>query len=239
MLATARRRPAALPERKRLRCTFTADEGDISVPETVRDLESFRAWVHSDSVPEKLRLFYLDGEVWIDMSKEQLFTHVAIKDLFTAVLTQLVGEIASGYYFGDGSLLTSKRARLSGNPDGTFVSFEAIESARVTFIKGKEGGYVELQGSPDMVLEIVSDSSVQKDTGKLTKLYARAKIPEYWLVDCRAERLEFSILRWSKKGYVSVQPRDGWVRSEVFSKQFRLTREIDRLGNPRFTLGTR
>ena len=90
-----------------------------------------------------------------------------------------------------------------------------------------------------MVLEIVSDGSVHKDTITLRKLYARAEIPEYWLVDVREERLEFSILRWSKKGYASVQTRDGWAKSEVFGKQFRLTRTTDVLGHPQFTLEVR
>src|SRR5688500_2356724 len=118
MIASASRYTPIARPRTRLRCSFACDDGSISVPPSVRDLESFRAWVHSDSCPEKLRVFYLDGEVWIDMSKEQLFTHGALKGQFAMVLTGLLSEELPWYYFPDGSLLTSKRARLSGNPDG-------------------------------------------------------------------------------------------------------------------------
>ena len=61
-------------------------------------------------------------------------------------------------------------------------------------IEAEEGGYVELDGSPDMVLEVVSDSSVEKDIDVLMDLYWKAGIREYWLVDARGERIEFKIL---------------------------------------------
>src|SRR5256885_8764701 len=50
-----------------------------------------------------------------------------------------------------------------------------------------EEGYLELEGTPDMVLEVVSESSVQKDTKRLRQLYWQAGIREYWLVDARRE----------------------------------------------------
>jgi len=52
---------------------------------------------------------------------------------------------------------------------------------------------LELEGTPDMVLEVVSASSVVKDTETLLQLYWQAGIPEYWLVDARGEALEFTV----------------------------------------------
>ena len=43
-------------------------------------------------------------------------------------------------------------------------------------------------------MEIVSDSSVVKDTRQLRQAYARAGVHEYWLVDARGEDLLFEIL---------------------------------------------
>jgi hypothetical protein len=41
-------------------------------------------------------------------------------------------------------------------------------------IEGKEEGHVELEGSLDMVLEVVSASSVHKDTVVLRRAYWQA-----------------------------------------------------------------
>jgi Uma2 family endonuclease len=215
------------------------DEGSITVPSSVEDLDSFRAWVHSEALPEKQRVFFLDGEVWLDMAKEQIFWHVALKTCFARVLSGFVEEADAGYFLTDGVLYSSVRGRLSGNPDGIFISYEAVESGRVKLIKGKEGGYVEVKGTADTVLEIVNDSSVAKDTVKLRKLYGRAQVPEYWLVDARGDKLDFDILRWTKRGYVQTPLRDGWLNSGVFGREFRLSRTRDKLGNPKFKLEIR
>ena len=51
---------------------------------------------------------------------------------------------------------------------------------------------MELEG-PDLVVEIVSDSSVTKDTQRLPLSYWQAGVTEYWLVDVGGERLSFQI----------------------------------------------
>ena len=56
------------------------------------------------------------------------------------------------------------------------------------------------------------------------------------LADARGERLEFQILRHSTRGYTPVRKSAGWLKSAVFGKAFRLTRQLDDLGHPDFTL---
>ena len=96
-------------------------------------------------------------------------------------------------------------------------------------------GVVELEGTPDMVLEVVSDSSEERDTVTLPHVYHLAGIPEFWRVDARAE-LCFEILRREASGYVPTRQPDGWWRSEVFGRDFLLTAGVDPIGEPRFTL---
>jgi Uma2 family endonuclease len=84
--------------------------------------------------------------------------------------------------------------------------------------------------SPDWVLEIVSNSSVAKDTRDLRQAYHRARIREYWLVDARGEDIHFQILHWRKTGYVAAPREAGWQRSRVFARWFQLTRCRDRRG---------
>lgn len=209
----------------------------VHIPCWVHDLESFRRWMHSDESPEKGPIFFLAGEVWLDMSKEQFFSHNKLKQEFFRVLGELVKRQRLGTFCPDGMLLSNEAADLSGNPDGMFVSTESFRSEQVRLIEGAEDGVVELEGTPDMVLEVVSDSSVEKDNDFLMDLYWKAGIREYWLVDARGERIEFQILRHTARGYVSTRPSGGRRKSVVFGgKSFRLTRELDDLGHPDFTL---
>jgi Uma2 family endonuclease len=106
-------------------------------------------------------------------------------------------------------------------------------------VEGKHEGFVEMEGTPDMVLEVVSESSVGKDYKELRELYWRAGIPEYWLVDARGERLTFEILRHSSKSYAAVRKQEDWQKSAVFGKSFRLTRRADEQGNPEYELAIR
>ena len=61
----------------------------VHVPVWVDDLESFRRWIHSDEAPEKGPACFLAGDVWIDMSKEQIFSHNQIKKIFSRVISGL------------------------------------------------------------------------------------------------------------------------------------------------------
>jgi Uma2 family endonuclease len=216
------------------------DGATPSVPAWVVDLDSFCRWVESDDVPEKLRVWYLKGEVWIDMSKEEVNTHVLLKSRFFIVLGSLVDAGRLGRFYPDGLFLRNNAADVAGNPDATFVSTAALQAKRVRPIRGKKGGIVGLEGSADMVLEVVSPSSVRKDTVVLKQAYWEAGVREYWLVDARREPLTFDIFRRTAKGYTATRKQDGWLKSLVFGKSFRLTQEVDAaLGDAVFILEVR
>jgi len=212
------------------------DTASVHIPVWVGDLASFRRWMHSDESPEKSPVFFLAGEVWVDMTKEQIFSHVRLKQEFYRALGTLAKSQGHGTFFPDGLLLTNPDADLSGNPDGTFVATESFRSELVRLVKGAESGYVELEGSPDMVLEVVNDSSVEKDTETLRDLYWKAGIREYWIADGRDDKVQFTILKHTARGYSSVRSAAGWLKSSVFGVSFRLTRRLDELGHPDFVL---
>lgn len=209
------------------------------IPADIRDLEAFRRWARSDEFPEHGWFSYLAGKLWVDLSMEQLFSHNRVKTRFTAVLSNLVEGEGLGYFFSDRVLFSNLDADLSTEADGAFASYGAVHDLRERFIEGKKKGYVEVVGSPEMVLEVVSDTSVRKDTQVLRQLYWAAEITEYWLVDAREEAARFDILRHGKRGYTATRSQDGWLRSGVFGRSFRLTQEADPLGHPRYTLEVR
>lgn len=210
----------------------------VTIPLWVVDLDSFRRWADSEDFPEKGRFDYIQGKVWIDMSKEQIFTHAVVKNEFNIVLGLLAKTDQRGLYLPDGVLLSNVDVDFAVKPDALFVSNDALRD-RVRLLEGKGEGYVELEGSPDMVLEVVSDSSVRKDTKQLRRDYWQAGIREYWLVDARSDPLVFDILRHTPKGYRTTPKKDGWIKSAVFGKSFQLTRRTNALGHPQYTLETR
>lgn len=216
-----------------------AEEEAISIPNWVRDLASFRHWAVSDNFPETARISYLNDHISVDRRMEQLFWHTRVKAEYTYVLVGLEKSEKRGIFLPDGAQLTHILANFSHIPDGIFVLQESLRSERVSLIEGKRGGFVELEGTPDMVLEILSDSSVKKDTVTLRELYWKAGIREYWLVDVRRDNLRFDILRHTEEGYSATRKPGGWVKSAVFGKAFKLTAEKDDLGHPEYTLAVR
>lgn len=219
--------------------TYIDEARRISIPGWVTDLESFRRWTEEDDFPEEGRIWWLRGEVWIDMSKEQMFSHNVIKAELTMALRLIAETEELGIYFTDGVLLSNFAADTCGNPDGMFVLTATLDSDRVRLIEGKQRGFVELQGSPDMALEIVSDSSEDKDDVQLRRAYFEASIPEYWIVDVRTEPFRFDVLRRTSRGYVNVRKQDGWVKSSVFGRSFRLVARPGRRGEPNYKLESR
>jgi len=95
-------------------------------------------------------------------------------------------------------------------------------------------------GSPDLVVEIVSDNSEEKDTEWLMSAYHAAEILEYWLIDGRDENdLRFDLLRRGPEEYVATRRSDGWVKSAVLKRSFRLTQTKGTLGLPQYRLEVR
>jgi Uma2 family endonuclease len=218
-----------------------ADGICLHLPRSELTLDWFREWVTSDDFPEKVRVTYVDQEIYLDMSKEELETHAAVKAEISWVLMGLYRHSRRGKFHLDGVLVTNVKANVSNNPDAVFVSRKSIELGLVRLVpeKGKHEGYVEIEGTPDWVLEIVSASSVRKDLRQLRRAYHRAGIKEYWLVDARGETIDFQILHWRKNGYAAAPNKGGWQRSHVFDREFRPCRERDDLGLWEYTLDMR
>jgi Uma2 family endonuclease len=213
----------------------------LRVPRSAFTLRGFRSWVTSNDFPDSLRVAFLNREVYVDMSKEELEFHAAVKAEICRVLMNLIRTLTLGRFYLDGILITNEAAGIANNPDATFVSWASLEKRVVHLVPrtGAQGQYIEIEGSPDWVLEVVSDSSVEKDTHLLRKAYHRAGIPEYWLVDARGPEILFQILQWRKNGYAAVPKRGGWQRSPIFGHHFRLVRETARMGFWEYTLQIR
>jgi Uma2 family endonuclease len=208
----------------------------VRIPDWVQDLDSFRRWARSDAFPDHGRFSHLNGELWVDLSMER-FGHNQLKGEFALVIGGLVKTQKMGYFCQDGMLLTNPDAQLSTEPDAMFVSWETLRTGEVVLDEGLDT--LEVLGTPDMVLEVISPTSVQKDTVVLRDLYEQAGIPEYWLVDSRQELVEFTILHRTARGYAATRKQAGWLKSRMFGKSFRLTQQVDPGGNEAYNLEVR
>jgi Uma2 family endonuclease len=219
------------------------DELQIAVPAEAHDLAGFRKWASSRSFPENGSVALVQGKVLIDMSPERVDSHNQVKSEVNTVIGSLVKAAKLGRYYPDRALLTNDAAGLANEPDAAFASWESLRSRRLVRVvkRGKRGKVdgSELRGSPDWVLEIVSSSSVRKDTKLLIESYYRAEIPEYWIIDARFEPLQFTILVRGADRYEAIVPVNGWLASTVFQRQFRLERELDELGDWLYNLRLR
>lgn len=56
----------------------------------------------------------------------------------------------------------------------------------------------EIDGAPDLIVEILSPSSVRRDKIEKREIYERAGVKEYWLVDPKAKSIEIYLLRDGK-----------------------------------------
>src|SRR5437879_5285771 len=96
---------------------------DAVIPDGITDLESFRRWAQSDQFPRRGRFAFLRGNLWMDLSMEQAYTHNRLKTRINSVLSEIVEGEDLGQYLSDVMWLTNAKAGLSTEPDGMFISF--------------------------------------------------------------------------------------------------------------------
>jgi Uma2 family endonuclease len=226
-----------VPPRTLVGCTLLLPGDEVVVPPSAFTLGGFRAWARSDRFPRSGHISFIHPEILVDMSPEKIESHNKVKTEVIRVVANLNAKLELGEVYSDRTLLTNTEVGLSTEPDGIFTRWEALEGEKVRLVRHEgEEDYLEIEGSPDWVLEIVSESSVRKDTQILREVYYRAGILEYWLIDARGEEIDFQVLQRGQDGYVAAEMRRGWQRSGVFGRHFRLERRRGPLDLWQYTL---
>lgn len=237
MIAARITRPAGRRSQKNSGGGTVLFDGAETFPLGFADLESFCAWAASPEFPRRGRYSFINGQVWMDLEMEQLFIHNLLKLQIAAVLHWLAIDAKLGYVFTDGAFLKNALVGLATEPDALFVSYKSIRNGLARLTEPNRDGPMVVEGIPEMTLEVISESSVRKDTVELKELYWRAGIAEYWLVDARTDEVQFDILRRGRKAFgARRKDRGGWMQSRVFGRSFRISRTTDELGNPQFKL---
>jgi Uma2 family endonuclease len=207
---------------------FPGEHADavVRVPCDAATLDGFRRWATSADFPERGEISFIEGEVFVDMSPENLDLHNFLKGEISSVIRNVLRENDLGRLFYDRCLLTNPEAQLSTEPDAMFLSHASAKQRKATFIESSmaQGSYIEVVGTPDWVLEVISPTSAKKDKDRLRKAYFHAGIKEYWIANALGKNVELLVLVRGNKKFVSLRPRDGWYRSPTFERLFRLSR---------------
>jgi Uma2 family endonuclease len=220
------------------RCSVIIDD-NVCVPSWIVDLDTYRQWAHSAQYPERGSISFLDGQIWVDLSMEELITHNKVKTAFSFEIMKVLRGAESGEFIGDRMFLTNTQAKLATEPDGLAYVWSTMISEKLIAKAGKSHGFMELQGTPDLVLEVVSKSSVQKDTVHLRDSYWKAGIPEYWLANALGEAPIFEILHRNDDGYAALEATQDWQTSRILKHQFRLVSKVNPIGHLQYFVESR
>jgi Uma2 family endonuclease len=200
---------------------------EIEIP-TIRDLAEFRQWALSDVFPERGRIDYIDGRIEVDMSPEDFFTHGTLKTRVASEVADRVEELDLGHTLIGETRISSIPGNVSAEPDVVVISHAAFDDGRASLVAkatGEPDRFVEVEGAPDLIVEIISDSSVKKDTQRLPRAYFAAGVSEFWLIDARDEELVFVIHRRGESAFVpATVDDDGYQRSDVLDASYQLER---------------
>lgn len=78
-------------------------------------------------------------------------------------------------------------------PTDVILSDHDMVEPDVVFVAEKNGSILKennIQGPPDLVVEVLSPSTAQEDRGPKLDLYGRQGVREYWTVDIPARTIE-------------------------------------------------
>jgi len=97
---------------------------------------------------------------------------------------------------------------------GTDVQPDLFVILGANLPKLQEDGFF---GAPDLVIEIISPSSIKLDRNTKFKLYERTGVAEYWIVDTKHQSIEVYGRQGSGYDLVSFAVEKGAVESGVLA----------------------
>ncbi len=110
----------------------------------------------------------------------------------------------------DGYVKSHKLGEVRYAPLDVVLSEENVLQPDILFISKERFNIItdkNVQGAPDLVIEILSSTTAEKDKGLKQKLYAKFGVREYWLVDPDKETIE--VLTLAEEGFESIKAYQG------------------------------
>lgn len=146
---------------------------------------------------------WVDGEI-IYMAAASIKHELLFKFLLT-VLNLYVKGNSLGIVLGSDVSMKLEEERRGREPDILFLTNERTNLLRENY----------LAGAADLVVEIISPESVERDRNEKFIEYEAAGIREYWLIDPQREQAEFYRLREDLRYHLVSTDSDGIFYSEI------------------------
>jgi len=168
----------------------------VTVTSAAMTEEEFEAWCDEDVKAE-----YVDGEVIVHSPVSTRHSDIV---LFLAGLMRLIVQQRDlGRVLGP-EVQVRLRPGLRRVPDLLFVAKEQADRIQPTLV----------EGAPDLIVEVVSPDSVERDWREKYLEYQTAGVGEYWVVDLEYQRL--AVYRLDEQSrYQAVPAEEGVHRSQV------------------------
>lgn len=132
-------------------------------------------------LPEERRYEIIDGELY--MVPAPLTYHQKIsRNLFNAIDDYVSAHQLGETLFAPVDILFTKMDIVQ--PDVLFISHK-----NMSILKDEN-----VQGAPDLLVEILSPSSIKRDRELKMKLYSRFSVKEYWIADPDESSVEVYVL---------------------------------------------
>ena len=164
----------------------------MSAPQAIQSLP--KAFRYSDylKLPDDDNLYeILKGELVVRTSPNRVHQRCSIRLSVILSLHATQYELGEVYTAPFDVILDPENSdpEILVKPDLLFVSKDRLQ------IITEEN----VQGSPDLIVEILSPSTANTDRDRKFKVYQEAKVSHYWIIDPTAQTLEEYI--WQPNGY--------------------------------------
>lgn len=176
--------------------TLAEEKIDALSPSLVMTEEDFVEFCDEDTRAE-----FINGEVIVHSPGS--YKHQSISSFLLALFRFFVDQHQLGLVLGDNFQLRL-RPGLRRVPDLIFISNDNQRRIART----------EFEGAPDLVIEIVSYESIERDWRDKYFEYEQAGIKEYWVIDPNAEKMTIYCLNDQGK-YESQKPVKKILHSKV------------------------
>ncbi len=151
-------------------------------------------------LPDEKRAEIIDGDLIMEPSPG--YGHQLVVKNIVKLLDRYVGLLKLGVVIP--------------SPVDVFLSKDNIVLPDVIFISRERYGIIrkQIHGAPDLIVEVISSRHSGRDRELKMKLYARAGVAEYWIVDPETMTVEVYALRY----YVDSGPLPGRAPIEAWPR---------------------
>lgn len=155
-------------------------------------------------MPEDRRYELIDGDFFMVPAPATYHQRVSAKIQYR--LTRYVEDHDLGVVFNA--------------PTDVVFSDEDVIQPDLFFISHERKGIIKpenIRGAPDLVIEILSPSTAERDLVVKKRLYAKFAVHEYWIVSPEQKTIE--VMSWSEEGFKTVQvyPLEGTLKSPLLT----------------------